>query len=303
MALPTLRQLSFLTALADTGSFSGAAKACNVTQPTLSAGIKELERLLGVTVAEREARGARLTRAGQIAAERARKLIADAHDLVETMHCEGQPFSGPFTLGAIPTIAPFLFADMARALNTAHPDLKLYLTEDKTDRLLDQLKARRIDAAIIALPWDVSGVDTMDLFDDEFLVATSAKHPLAAQTRIKPQDLDPADILLLEDGNCLRDHALSICQFQTGESARQVAATSLGTLVSMVAGGLGVSLLPRLAVENGLPIGEDLVIRPFETPIIGRRVGIVWRTGSSHEAEARQIGELIKATSKQPVSP
>lgn len=295
MVLPTLRQLSFLVALAEHGSFSRAAEACHVTQPTLSAGIKELENLLGVILAEREPRGARLTPAGETAASRARALIADTHELVSSVRGKGAPFSGPFTLGAIPTIAPFIFAETTRTLNAAHPDLKLYLREDKTDRLIEQLRMRMIDAALIALPWQATGIESIELFDDEFLLAAPRGHPLAGKTSIVPKDLDTEDVLLLEDGHCLRDHALSICQLQTGESARQVAATSLGTLVNMIAGGLGVSLLPRLAVENGLQVGDDIAIRPFRKPVIGRRVGIAWRTGSSREAEAREIGDGIKA--------
>lgn len=294
MIIPTFRQLSFLTALADTGSFSRAAEVCNVTQPTLSAGIKELELTLGVTLAERQARGARLTHAGEQAAASARKLLADAHDLVRTAQHGGKLFTGPFTLGAIPTIAPFVLPGAARQLNETYPDLKLYLTEDKTDRLLDQLHARTIDAALIALPWPANGIDVLPLLDDEFLFAAPKTHPLAGKNGIAPEDLADEDILLLEDGHCLRDHALSICKLQTGEHAKQVAATSLGTLVNMVAGGLGVSLLPRLATEHGLQVSDDVAVRAFTEPVIGRQIGIAWRSGSSRETEARAIGALVK---------
>lgn len=295
MAIPTLRQLQFLVALGETGSFSRAAEACHVTQPTLSAGIKELEALLGVKLAERESRGARLTHAGLLATQRASALINDAHALVQAVQSAGALLTGPFHLGAIPTIAPFVLPKLVRALSDDYPDLKLYLHEDKTNRLIDQLRTRKLDAALIALPWDAPGIESVPLLDDEFLFAAPATHPLASKNGIAPEDLAEEDILLLEDGHCLRDHALSICQLKTGDNAGQVAATSLGTLVNMVAGGLGVSLLPRLATDNGLAVGNDIAVRPFTQPIIGRQIGIAWREGSPREADARKVGDVLRA--------
>ena len=295
MIIPTLRQLQFLVALGETGSFSRAAEACHVTQPTLSAGIRELEDLLGVKLAEREARGASLTHAGQIAVARASALLHDAHALVQSVQSAGALLTGPFHLGAIPTIAPFILPQTVRALNAAYPDLKLYLHEDKTARLIDQLRTRTLDAALIAMPWDTPGIETMVLFDDEFLFAAPATHPLAKKNGLAPEDLADENLLLLEDGHCLRDHALSICRMRTGASKDQVAATSLGTLVNMIAGGLGVSLLPKLAVDHGLNVGNDVAVREFIRPVIGRQIGIAWRSGSPREADARKIGEIAKA--------
>jgi LysR family hydrogen peroxide-inducible transcriptional activator len=294
MIIPTLRQLQFLVALGETGSFSRAAEACHVTQPTLSAGIRELEDLLGVKLAEREARGASLTHAGEIALARASALLNDAHALVQAVQSAGALLTGPFHLGAIPTIAPFVLPQTVRALNTAYPDLKLYLHEDKTGRLIDQLRTRTLDAALIALPWDTPGIETMTLMDDEFLFAAPANHPLAKKNGLAPEDLADENLLLLEDGHCLRDHALSICRMRTGARKDQVAATSLGTLVNMIAGGLGVSLLPRLAVDHGLNVGSDVAVREFVRPVVGRRIGIAWRAGSPREADARKVGEVIK---------
>ena len=294
MSLPTLRQLQFLVALGETGSFSRAAEACHVTQPTLSAGIKELEEQFGVALAERESRGATLTHAGEIAVSRASALLADAHALVQAVTTAGEIFSGPFNLGAIPTIAPFVLPQTVSLLTKRYPGLKLYLTEDRTSRLIDQLKARTLDAAFIALPWEAPGIETMTLFDDEFLLAAPAGHPLARKNGLSPEDLKDEDLLLLEDGHCLREHALSICRLKGGAGREQVAATSLGTLVNMVAGGLGVSLIPRLAADNGLALGPDVAVRAFVTPIIGRQVGIAWKAGSPRAAEARQLGELLR---------
>lgn len=295
MHLPTLRQLEFLCAIADEGSFSKAADACHVTQPTLSSAIKEVEGLLGIQLIERESRGASLTRAGEAAVERARTILSDTADLVSAARQAGAPLSGPFRLGAIPTIAPFLLPRTLKTLRAAHPSLKLYLREDQTERLIEALRARKLDAALIALPWDAPGIETMDLGEDEFLLVAPSDHKLLKVDHLKSTDLTDEDVLLLEDGHCLRDHALSVCRLPSKRGGADVTATSLPTLVHMVAGGLGVSLLPKLATQAGVTSGADVQLRPFDTPLIGRRIGIAWRTGSPREAEAQMIGELVKA--------
>lgn len=294
MHLPTLRQLEFLCAVADNGSFSKAAEACHVTQPTLSAAIKEVEGQLGVQLIEREARGASLTQAGEAAVERARSILSDTADLVSAAQQAGAPLTGAFRLGAIPTIAPFLLPKTLKALRAAHPSLKLYLREDQTDRLLEALRARKLDAALIALPWEASGVETMDLGEDEFLLVAPTGHDLTDRTDLKSTDLLDEDVLLLEDGHCLRDHALSICRLPSKRGGADVTATSLPTLVHMVAGGLGVSLLPKLAIDAGVTSGADVDLKAFETPLIGRRIGIAWRTGSPRASEAKMIGEIVR---------
>lgn len=296
MHLPTLRQLEFLCAIADHGSFSKAAEACHVTQPTLSSAIKEIEGLLGVQLIEREARGASLTRAGETAVERARTILSDTADMVSAARQAGAPLSGPFRLGAIPTIAPFLLPRALKRLRQSHPELKLYLREDQTERLIEALRARRLDAAMIALPWEASGIVTMELGDDEFLLVAPKEHKLLSAGKLRASDLSDEDVLLLEDGHCLRDHALSICRLPSKRGGMDVTATSLPTLVHMVAGGLGVSLLPRLATEAGVTSGAEVELRAFDTPLIGRRIGLAWRAGSPRADEARMIGELIRET-------
>ena len=294
MHLPTLRQLEFLCAVADNGSFSKAAEACHVTQPTLSAAIKEIEGLLSVQLIEREARGASLTQAGEAAVERARSILSDTADLVSAAQQAGAPLTGAFRLGAIPTIAPFLLPKTLKALRAAHPSLKLYLREDQTDRLLEALRSRKLDAALIALPWEAPGVETMDLGEDEFLLVAPPGHSLTDRDNLKSSDLLDEDVLLLEDGHCLRDHALSICRLPSKRGGADVTATSLPTLVHMVAGGLGVSLLPKLAIDAGVTSGADVDLQAFETPLIGRRIGIAWRTGSPRASEAKMIGEIVR---------
>ncbi|NQY39015.1 MAG: hydrogen peroxide-inducible genes activator [Henriciella sp.] len=294
MHLPTLRQLEFLCAVADNGSFSKAAEACHVTQPTLSAAIKEIEGLLSVQLIEREARGASLTQAGEAAVERARGILSDTADLVSAAQQAGAPLTGAFRLGAIPTIAPFLLPKTLKALRAAHPSLKLYLREDQTDRLLEALRSRKLDAALIALPWEAPGVETMDLGEDEFLLVAPPGHSLTDRDNLKSSDLLDEYVLLLEDGHCLRDHALSICRLPSKRGGADVTATSLPTLVHMVAGGLGVSLLPKLAIDAGVTSGADVDLQAFETPLIGRRIGIAWRTGSPRASEAKMIGEIVR---------
>lgn len=294
MHLPTLRQLEFLCAIADQGSFSRAAESCHVTQPTLSAAIKEVEGLLGVQLVERESRGASLTQAGEAAVERARNILSDTADLVSAARQAGAPLSGSFRLGAIPTIAPFLLPRTLKALRKVHPGLKLYLREDQTERLIDALRARKLDAALIALPWDASGIVTMELGDDEFMLVAPTDHDLMHSKELNSSDLSDEDVLLLEDGHCLRDHALSVCRLPSKRSGADVTATSLPTLVHMVAGGLGVSLLPKLAIDAGVTSGADVELRPFNTPMIGRRIGIAWRQGSPRETEAQMIGEIVR---------
>lgn len=294
MHLPTLRQLEFLCAIADQGSFSRAAETCHVTQPTLSAAIKEVEGLLGVQLIERESRGASLTQAGEAAVERARTILSDTADLVSATRQAGAPLSGSFRLGAIPTIAPFLLPRTLKALRKAHPGLKLYLREDQTERLIDALRARKLDAALIALPWDAAGIVTMELGDDEFMLVAPTDHDLMQSGELKSSDLADEDVLLLEDGHCLRDHALSVCRFPSKRGGADVTATSLPTLVHMVAGGLGVSLLPKLAIDAGVTSGADVELRAFKTPLIGRRIGIAWRQGSPRESEAQMIGEIVR---------
>jgi LysR family hydrogen peroxide-inducible transcriptional activator len=294
MHLPTLRQLEFLCAIADEGSFSRAAETCHVTQPTLSSAIKEIEALLGVQLVERETRGASLTRAGTEAVQRARTVLSDTADLVAAARQAGEPLSGPFRLGAIPTIAPYLLPAALSALRQHHPDLKLYLREDQTDRLLDGLRTRKLDAAIIALPWDASGIETMVLGDDEFLLVAPKGHRLESKATLSTSDIAEEDVLLLEDGHCLRDHALSVCRLPSKRKGTDVTATSLQTLVHMVAGGLGISLIPKLAVEAGVAAGADVALRAFDRPLIGRQIGIAWRTGSPRAAEARMVGEIIR---------
>jgi len=292
--LPTLRQLQFLTALRSEGSFVRAAEVVGVTQPTLSAGIQELESLLGCLLVERARSGVTFTPEGRAVVERAARLLEDAAELVGVAQGRGEPLAGLFRLGAIPTVAPFVLPRLAPVLKQRFPRLRLHLREDLTMRLVDALRARTLDAALIALPFPAAGVETEQLFEEEFLLATAPDHPLASQRGLRLEDVDEEELLLLEDGHCLREHALAACGASGGGRNAEVAATSLATLVHMAAGGIGVTLLPRMAVASGPPAGAELALVPFEPPLIGRAIGVAWRSGSAQAGSARAIGAVMR---------
>ncbi len=294
-SMPTLRQLQFLIALRAEGSFVGAAAAVGVTQPTLSAGIKDLETILGAVLVERGRAGAVLTPAGEEAVDRAARAMSEVEEMVRAVQAAGVPLSGTFKLGAIPTIAPFLLPRALPVLKKKYPNLRLQMREDLTSRLVDALRMRTLDAAIIALPYEASGVSTMTIAEDEFLLLTPDDHPLAKRNDLSPEHLRGEDLLLLEDGHCLRDHALSACKLAPSRRSTEVGATSLHTLVQMVAGGMGVTLLPKIAAEGGATAGAHVSMRPFAEPVVGRSIGIAWREGSPREEEAKLLAGVLRA--------
>lgn len=293
-SMPTLRQLQFLTAPRAEGSFVAAAEAVGVTQPTLSAGIKDLETSLGQVLVERGRLGAVLTPAGQEAAERAARALAEVEDLVRAVQAAGEPFSGVFRLGAIPTIAPFLLPRVLPLLKKKFPKLRLQLREDLTGRLVEALRARTVDAALIALPYEAHGIATAPIAEDEFLFLCPEDHPLAKRNDLSPEHLKGEEVLLLEDGHCLRDHALAACRLPSGKRSTDVGATSLHTLVQMVGGGLGVTLLPKIAAEAGAAVGAHVAVRQFAEPLVGRSIGVAWREGGQREEEARMLAGVLR---------
>ncbi len=288
----TLRQLRFLTALADAGSFRGGAEAACVTQPTMSSAIKELEHALGVQLVERRAQGAVLTQAGKETVRRAHRILAEADDLAYAVRAAGQPLSGPFRLGVIPTIAPFLLPNIFAGLEERYPQLDLTFREDVTERLYDDLRSGALDAAVIALPSTSPGVGAEAIFADEFLLAAPLDHPLLEKGHITPNDLPPQELLLLSDGHCLRDHVLSMCS-ESSRRAAPFAATSLQTLLHMAVHGMGVTLVPKLAVDAGATALDGLAVRRFDPPVIGREIGVAWREGSARREEVGLLAEFF----------
>jgi LysR family hydrogen peroxide-inducible transcriptional activator len=295
--LPTLRQLQYLKLLAEHGSFSKAAEAGHVTQPTLSAGIQELERTLGSAVVDRARSGVILTAVGEEAVRRAEDVLARTEDLVQAAKSAGQPLSGRFRLGVIPTIAPFLLPKALPILRDRFPKLRLFLREDLTHKLAAGLKAGALDAALIALPYDTSGLATARVGDDELLAAAPLNHPLFRLSTVSPEALEADDLILLEDGHCLRDHALAACSLENPKSGDggAFAATSLHTLVQMVGSGLGVSLLPAMAVAAGLAEQAQITVRHLADRAPRREIVVAWRSGSSREVEARLLAEALQA--------
>jgi LysR family hydrogen peroxide-inducible transcriptional activator len=292
-ALPTLRQLSYLVELADRLNFRAAAEAQFVTQSTLSAGIKELETVLGSQLVERDKRHVRLTAVGEEVVARARVLLAGAADLTETARSATTPLSGPLSLGAIPTIAPFLLPEVLPALRRAHPGLKLYLREDLTDRLLERLRAGSLDIALIALPYDTGDFHVRELYMDEFWLVARENDPAAREKEITLRRLDTGDVLLLEEGHCLRDHAIAACGPRRGRWEARVEATSLPTLIQMVEGGLGVTLLPEIALKAGILKGTRLALRPFAAPAPSRTLALVTRRTSPRQRDADLLAEFF----------
>ena len=294
--LPTLRQLQYLRALADTGGFSKAAEAAHVAQPTLSAGIQELEKTLGAAVVDRARSGVILTPLGEEALRRARLILTEAEELVEVARQAGEPLTGRFRLGVIPTIAPFLLPRALPLLRDSFPKLRLFLREDLTPRLIQALKAGQLDAALIALPFDMAGLQWAHVADDELLAAIPNDHPMALQAQASPEALERADLILLEDGHCLREHALAACGLKPPRSGDEesFAATSLPTLVQMVGSGLGVSFLPRMAVDAGLADAAPVTVRPIGDRHPSREIVVAWRAGSNRAREGRMLAEALK---------
>ena len=293
--LPTLRQLSYLKLLAEHGSFSRAAEAAHVTQPTLSAGVQELEKVLGAPVVDRARSGVILTAIGEEAVRRAADILARSEDLVQAARAAGQPLTGRFRLGVIPTVAPFLLPKALPLLRDRFPKLSLFLREDLTSRLIAALKAGALDAALIALPYDTAGLETAHVGDDELLAAFPVGHPLSGGTAVAPERMEGEDLILLEDGHCLREHALAVCGLpapRLGEDG--FAATSLYTLVQMVGSGLGVSLVPAMAVEAGLAKGVPISVLHLSSDQPQREIVVAWRKGSSRAVEGRMLAEAFR---------
>jgi len=296
--LPTLRHLRHLIALHAHGHFGRAAEACHVTQSALSASIKELETVLNTTLVDRTKRRVVLTPIGVETSERARKIVKEVEDLVGFTTASREPLSGTLRMGSIPTVGPYLLPRILPGLREAYGRLKLYLVEDLTERLIDSLHRGLLDVVLLALPYDCGAVETMVLFEDPFVVALPRTHRLANETRIKTQRLWCEDLLLLRDGHCLRDHALSVCSFADRRVTEGFEATSLPTLVQMVDNGLGTTLLPILAVDAGLLQGTNLVTRPLLAEEPTRKIGLVWRRGTGRRDEFRVLGKELSVRAK-----
>jgi LysR family transcriptional regulator, hydrogen peroxide-inducible genes activator len=293
MRLPTLKQLRYLCALADHQHFGQAAAACHVSQSTLSAGILELEESLGVSLVERNNRRVFLTSLGEEVIVRARDLLVDVEDMVSLCAGAGVPFQGRMRMGVIPTVAPYLLPGLLSQIRERHPALKLFIREDLSQSLVDSLLAGELDVLLLALPFPAEQVQTMSLFEDDFLLACPAEHPLASRSTVRTADLRGESLLLLEEGHCLRDHALEACKLRDSQITVPYQATSLATIVQMVANGIGITLLPGMATAAGIADNTALCVRPFDQTNVSRQIGLMWRKKTPRHVEFRQLGELI----------
>lgn len=293
MADIKLKDLRYLVAVADTGHFGKAAERCFVSQPTLSAQLKKLEEYLGVPLIERQPRGALLTPAGSEIVERARRIIEASDEVVDIARTHKDPLAGRLRVAFLPTIGPYLLPIVVPKLRKALPRLELMLYEYQTAPMLEKLRAGELDLGILALPIEIDGLVTRPLYDEPFVVATPANHPLADKKQIRVEDLSGATLLLLEDGHCLRDQALDVCNRIDAEEKQDFRATSIETLRQMVAAGAGVTLLPELATRGSHAAPRGLVLRPFVKPQPSRRIGAVWRKSSARQTAIQMVSDVI----------
>jgi LysR family hydrogen peroxide-inducible transcriptional activator len=294
IALPSFQQLRFLCALAERCHFGKAAESCAVTQSTLSGGIKDLEARLGVALFERSHRSVMLTPLGKQIAASAQRLLVGAEELVGMARSAQEPLSGPLRFGVIPTIGPYILPSLLPHIGTVLPRLKLYVREDQTTALLDRLAGGELDILLLAMPYDLGDVDMMEITEDPIVVAMSRNHPLCDRDIVDRDDLAREQLLLMEDGHCLRSHSLRACRIVDPGRNEIFQATTLRTLVQMVAADLGITLMPQIAVASELASTGNVVTRPLAPDRPSRTLVLAWRQTSSRSAEFRVLGNLIR---------
>lgn len=290
---PTPRQLQYLVALRAHGHFGKAAESCFVTQSTLSAGLRELETLLGTTLVERTRRVVRFTPLGLKIADKAVRVLRESEELADMARAEGQPLTGELRMGVIPTIAPFLLPTMLPRLREQFPRLRLFLREDTSQAACDALHRGQLDCILLAMPYACGEVDAENLFDDALLVAFP--HDEAPSLRsIEAGSIDESRLLLLEDGHCLKDHALAACNRPELRAAATMTGTSLHTLVQMVDNGLGLTFVPQMAIDAGLLEGTRIVALPLNDEHGRRRIALAWRKSSPRDKEFRLLSAALR---------
>lgn len=293
-----LRDLRYLIALADLRHFGRAAEACHVSQPTLSTQVRKLEEELGVALVERAPRQVMLTAAGRDIVERARRVLADVEQMRETARRAADPEAGTVRLGIFPTLGPYLLPHVVPGVRARFPRLELLLVEEKTELLLAMLRDGRLDAALLALPLHEDWLECEFLFEEPFMLAVPAGHALAARHDLRLADLADQHLLLLEDGHCLRDQALEVCALAGAGEKEGFRATSLETLRQMVAAGVGITLLPMLAIKPPVSSSPDLKLVDFRAPAPSRRVAMVWRRSSAMAGFLQQLAAVLRKLPK-----
>ena len=293
--LPTLKQLQYLVALHDSGHFGRAAEACFVTQSTLSAGIRELETLIGVVLVERTRRVVRFTPLGERITDKARRVLREADELGDMARAAGRPLSGEMRMSVIPTIAPFMLPRILPRLRKDYPDLKLFLREETSGQACEALNHGRADCVLLALPFACGDVEAAPLFDDRLLVAFREGEIEPPPLSINPADIDATRLLMLEDGHCLKDHALAACNRPELRTEATMLGTSLHTMVQMVDNGLGVTMLPQMAIDAGILEHTHVTARPLDAENAARKIALVWRRASPRGEDFRLLAEVLGA--------
>ena len=291
---PTIKQLQYLVALREHGHFGKAADATFVTQSTLSAGLRELEALLGVTLVERTRRVVRFTALGERIADKAVRVLREAEELGAMARAEGKPLHGELRMGVIPTIAPFLLPAMLPRLRNQWPKLKLYLREETSQAACEALNRGQLDCVLLALPYSCGEVESAPLFDDQLFVAYP-KGEAPAGRMVDVDTIDEGRLLLLEDGHCLKDHALSACNRPDLRAHAIMMGTSLHTLVQMVDNGLGLTFIPAMAIQAGILEGTSVDAKPLRSDHGYRSVALIWRRSSPRENEFRMLTESLRS--------
>ncbi|QZH74543.1 MAG: hydrogen peroxide-inducible genes activator [Erythrobacter sp.] len=293
--LPTIKQLQYLVALHEHGHFGRAADASFVSQSTLSAGIRELESLLGVTLVERSRRVVRFTPLGNNVVAKAHRVLRETEELAELVQAAGKPLSGELRMSVIPTIAPFLLPRILPRLRRERPALKLFLREETSDHAIESLHHGRADCVLLALPFATGEVEKEKIADDDLFVAFPKDDPRDPPAEIPPGMIDQGRLLLLEDGHCLKEHALAACDRPELRASATMIGTSLHTLVQMVDNGLGLTMLPQMAIDAGILNGTQVVARPLKGRKTSREIALVWRVNSPRSDEFRLLAEELRA--------
>jgi LysR family hydrogen peroxide-inducible transcriptional activator len=292
--MPTLKQLQYLVALKEHGHFGRAADACFVTQSTLSAGIRELESLIGVTLVERTRRIVRFTALGDRIVEKAHRVLREAEELAAIAQASGSPLAGELRMSVIPTIAPFLLPTLLPKLRDERPALQLYLREETSHAALDSLRHGHADCVLLALPFPCGDVETEILFEDRLFVAFPKDDPRDPPAQIAPETIDGNRLLLLEDGHCLKEHALAACNRAELRTEATITGTSLHTLVQMVENGLGLTLLPEMAIRGGILANTHINARPIRSLNAHREIALIWRRNSPRETDFRLMAGILR---------
>lgn len=293
--LPTIKQLQYLVALHEHGHFGRAAEASFVSQSTLSAGIRELESLLGVTLVERSRRVVRFTSLGEQVVEKAHRLLREAEELSDLVQAAGKPLSGTVRMSVIPTIAPFMLPRILPRLRKERPELKLLLREETSHDAVESLHHGRVDCVLLALPFATGEVEMAHIDDDQLYVAFPKDDPRDPPETIPASMIDEGRLLLLEDGHCLKEHALAACNRPELRASATMIGTSLHTLVQMVDNDLGLTMLPQMSIEAGILNGTEVVARPLKSKNSKREIALIWRKNSPRAEEFELLAEELRA--------